>query len=136
MDLYCFFWQALDIVKSSRKGYCGNLTSQSPEMPTTNSALLPGQGALLDFLKHELVLQLPWSCLVALFVDMICGEFRSSVSFFSGEAENSSSPEVQKKISFTVKSPSKLKGEMARLAGFNPSPESAVGKRPGGGGKK
>ena len=55
---------------------------------------------------------------------------------FSGEAENSGSPEVQKKISFTVKSPSKLKGEMARLAGFNPSPESAVGKRPGGGGNK
>ena len=55
---------------------------------------------------------------------------------FSGEAENSGSPEVQKKISFTVKSPVKKKGELAKLAGFNPSPESAVGKRPGGGGKK
>ena len=126
-------------MKSSRPGYRGDLSSQSLEMPTTNSALLPGQGALLDFLKHELVLQLPWSCLVALFVDMICGEFRSSVSFFSGEAENSGSPEVQKKISFTVKSPPKKKGassELAKLSAFNPSPESAVGKRPGGVGKK
>ena len=82
MVFYIAVWQALDIVPSSRKGYRGDLSSQSPEMPTTNSALLPGKGALLDFLKHELVLQLPWSCLVALFVDMICGEFQSSVSFF------------------------------------------------------
>jgi hypothetical protein len=61
---------------------------------------------------------------------------------FSGEAEGSSLPEGRPPpppppISFVIsKSPSKLKGEMARLAGFNPSPESAVGKRPGGGGKK
>ena len=60
---------------------------------------------------------------------MICGEFQSSVSFFSGDAENSGSPEVQKKISFTVK---KGLGELAKLAGFNPSPEPDVGKRPGG----
>ena len=61
---------------------------------------------------------------------------------FSGEAENSGSPEAQKKTSFTVKSPLKKKGlgELAKLAGFNPSPELGkkpdVGKKSGVGGKK
>ena len=47
---------------------------------------------------------------------------------------------MQKKISFTVKSPAKLKGELARLGAHNPSPELGkkpdLGKKSGGGGKK
>ena len=45
-----------------------------------------------------------------------------------------------KKISFTVKSPLKMSRELARIAGFNPSPELGkkpdVGKKPGGVGRK
>ena len=68
--------------------------------------------------------------------------FKALFHFFSREAENSGSPEV-KKISFAMKSPPKKKGassELAKLAGFNPSPELGkkpdVGKKSGVGGKK
>ena len=135
MVFYIAVWQALDIVPSSRKGYRGDLSSQSPEMPTTNLASLTGIGALLQFLNHKLVLQCIICCYDMWRISKLC-------FIFSGEAENSGSPEV-KKISFAMKSPPKKKGassELAKLAGFNPSPELGkkpdVGKKSGVGGKK
>ena len=65
--------------------------------------------------------------------------WRSTVSHFSEEAEGSSLPEGRPPppllpISFVIsKSPTRLKGEMARLAGHNVSPD--VVKRPGVGKK-
>ena len=68
--------------------------------------------------------------------------WRSTVSHFSGEAEGSSLPDRRPHppllpISFAIsKSPTRLKGEMARLGGHNVSPDAGVVKRPGGVGKK